>query len=155
MLVYKHLIYYCTCNFFIKLERIFNHSPQTWIMRTTPSVAVSQRQSPGAPRFVGAAVHVVVGLQHCLIPYAGPQEWHLQSTIVVLSLFFKMTHSAIDLFPWIVLATKRVHEFPASFSDHILIFPSVCLCALTLYPATDCAAATDISGVSGRWQLSR
>jgi len=38
---------------------------------------------------------------------------------------------------------------------HILIFPSVCLCALTLYPATDCAAATDISGVSGRWQLSR
>ena len=24
-----------------------------------------------------------------------------------------------------------------------------------LYPATDCAAATDISGVSGRWQLSR
>jgi len=27
--------------------------------------------------------------------------------------------------------------------------------ALTLYPATDCAAATDISGVSGRWQLSR
>jgi len=38
---------------------------------------------------------------------------------------------------------------------HILILPSVCLCALTLYPATDCAAATDISGVSGRWQLSR
>ena len=27
--------------------------------------------------------------------------------------------------------------------------------ALTLYPATDCAAATDISAVSGRWQLSR
>ena len=27
--------------------------------------------------------------------------------------------------------------------------------ALTLYPATDCAAATDASGVSGRWQLSR
>jgi len=26
---------------------------------------------------------------------------------------------------------------------------------LTLYPSTDCAAATDISGVSGRWQLSR
>ena len=24
-----------------------------------------------------------------------------------------------------------------------------------LYPATDCSAATDISGVSGRWQLSR
>jgi len=24
-----------------------------------------------------------------------------------------------------------------------------------LYPATDCAAATDISGVSGLWQLSR
>jgi len=35
--------------------------------------------------------------------------------------------------------------------NHILIFPSVCLCALTLYPATDCAAATDISGVNGRW----
>jgi len=38
---------------------------------------------------------------------------------------------------------------------------SVRLCApssqktLTLYPATDCAAETDISGVSGRWQLSR
>jgi len=33
---------------------------------------------------------------------------------------------------------------------------SVCLCAhLTLYPATDCAAATDISSVSSRWQLSR
>ena len=33
---------------------------------------------------------------------------------------------------------------------------SVCLCAhLTLYPATDCTAATDISGVSSRWQLSR
>ena len=33
---------------------------------------------------------------------------------------------------------------------------SVCLCAhLTLYRAKDCAAATDISGVSGRWQLSR
>jgi len=27
--------------------------------------------------------------------------------------------------------------------------------ALTLYPATNCAGATDISGVSGRWQLSR
>jgi len=27
--------------------------------------------------------------------------------------------------------------------------------ALTLYPATDCTAATDISGVSGCWQLSR
>jgi len=27
--------------------------------------------------------------------------------------------------------------------------------ALTLYPAIDCAAATDISGVSGRWQLMR
>jgi len=27
--------------------------------------------------------------------------------------------------------------------------------ALTLYPATDCDAATDVSGVSGRWQLSR
>ena len=27
--------------------------------------------------------------------------------------------------------------------------------ALTLYPATDYAAATDISGVNGRWQLSR
>jgi len=39
---------------------------------------------------------------------------------------------------------------------HILIFPIVCLRALTLYPVTaDCAAATDISGVSGRWQLSR
>jgi len=39
--------------------------------------------------------------------------------------------------------------------------PSVRLCApgsqraLTLYPATDCAAATDISGVTGCWQLSR
>jgi len=38
----------------------------------------------------------------------------------------------------------------------ILIFPIVCLCALTLYPArADCAAATDVSDVSGRWQLSR
>jgi len=27
--------------------------------------------------------------------------------------------------------------------------------ALSLYPATDCAPATDISRVSGRWQLSR
>jgi len=36
-----------------------------------------------------------------------------------------------------------------------IILPSVCLCALTLYPATDCTAATDISGVSGHWQLSR
>ena len=43
-----------------------------------------------------------------------------------------------------------------SIYHHILIFPIVCLYALTLYPATaDCAAATDISGVSGRWQLSR
>jgi len=48
---------------------------------------------------------------------------------------------------------------------HMLIYllkfeASVRLCApwshraLTLYPATDCAAATDISGVSSRWQLS-
>jgi len=36
-----------------------------------------------------------------------------------------------------------------------IIFPRVCLCALTLYPATDCAAATDIPGVTGCWQLSR
>jgi len=35
-----------------------------------------------------------------------------------------------------------------------IIFPRVCLCALTLYPATDCAAATDISGATGCWQLS-
>jgi len=41
-------------------------------------------------------------------------------------------------------------------SIYVLIFFIVCLCALTLYPArADCAAATDISGVSGRWQLSR
>jgi len=36
-----------------------------------------------------------------------------------------------------------------------IIFPKVCLYALTLYPATDCTAATDVSGVSSRWQLSR
>ena len=37
--------------------------------------------------------------------------------------------------------------------------PSVCVTVSAsinpLYPATDCAAATDISGVSGHWQLSR
>jgi len=38
---------------------------------------------------------------------------------------------------------------------HIIIFPRVCLCALTLYPSTDCAAATDISSVTSCWQLSR
>ena len=27
-----------------------------------------------------------------------------------------------------------------------IIFPKVCLYALTLYPATDCAAVTDVSG---------
>jgi len=43
----------------------------------------------------------------------------------------------------------------AKFVIYIIILPSVCLCALTLYPATDCAAATDISGVTGCWQLSR
>jgi len=31
-----------------------------------------------------------------------------------------------------------------------IIFPKVCLYALTLYPATDGAAVTDVSGVSGR-----
>ena len=36
----------------------------------------------------------------------------------------------------------------------IIILPSVCLCVLTLYPATDCVAVTDISSVSGHWQLS-
>jgi len=37
-----------------------------------------------------------------------------------------------------------------------IIFPIVCLYALTLYPArADCAAVTDISGVTGCWQLSR
>ena len=37
-----------------------------------------------------------------------------------------------------------------------IIFPIVCLYALTLYPArVDCAAATDISDVTGCWQLSR
>ena len=37
-----------------------------------------------------------------------------------------------------------------------IIFPIVCLCALTLYPArADCATATDISGVIGCWQLNR
>jgi len=29
----------------------------------------------------------------------------------------------------------------------IIILPIVCLCALTLYPATDCAAATDIGPI--------
>jgi len=37
---------------------------------------------------------------------------------------------------------------------HIIIYPRVCFCALTLYPSTDFAAATDISGVTSRWQLS-
>jgi len=50
----------------------------------------------------------------------------------------------------------------------LLITGSVCLCQAASvcatvsasisgnpYPATDCAAAADISGVSGRWQLSR
>ena len=52
---------------------------------------------------------------------------------------------------------KFMHLVPLLTNRDILyiILPSVCLCALTLYPATDCAAATDISGVSGRWQLSR
>ena len=37
-----------------------------------------------------------------------------------------------------------------------IILPSVGLYALTLYPATaDCPASTDISGVTGCWQLSR
>ena len=51
-----------------------------------------------------------------------------------------------------------------NFNHHILIIGSICLCQPSvcatvsasinhLYPATDCAAATDISGVSGRWQL--
>jgi len=39
------------------------------------------------------------------------------------------------------------------------VCPSVCATVSAsinpLYPATDCAAATDVSGVSGRWQLSR
>ena len=37
-----------------------------------------------------------------------------------------------------------------------IILPTVCLCTVTLYPArADCAAATDISSVTGCWQLSR
>jgi len=32
---------------------------------------------------------------------------------------------------------------------------SVSIKPLTLYPATDCTAVTDISSVNGRWQLSR
>jgi len=39
------------------------------------------------------------------------------------------------------------------------VCPSVCATVLAsinpLYQATDCTAATDVSGVSGRWQLSR
>ena len=56
-----------------------------------------------------------------------------------------------------MLATVK-YDMPDKVSRIIIldiILPSVCLCALTLYPATDCAAATDISGVSGRWQLNR
>jgi len=52
---------------------------------------------------------------------------------------------------------KTILTVETSFMRCILyiIFPKVCLYALTLYPATDGAAVTDVSGVSGRWQLSR
>jgi len=55
------------------------------------------------------------------------------------------------------LMTREIYAISHHLSSIIItiIFPSVCLCPLTLYPATDCAAAADISGVSGRWQLSR
>jgi len=54
----------------------------------------------------------------------------------------------------------RIHEddLTIQLSYVLKSLASVRLCplrsqrALTLYPATNCAAATDISGVSGRWQ---
>jgi len=55
-------------------------------------------------------------------------------------------------------ATKSINQ---SIKLYFKSEASVRLCAprseraLTLYTATDCAAAADISGVSGRWQLSR
>jgi len=55
----------------------------------------------------------------------------------------------------ISLSTTVEHNTAQNKTILYIILPSVCLCALTLYPATNCAAATDISGVSGRSQLSR
>ena len=63
-----------------------------------------------------------------------------------------------------LLFSPRLISAVADWIFYLLKFEaSVRLCApwsqkaLTLYPypATDCAAVTDISGVSGRWQLSR
>ena len=54
--------------------------------------------------------------------------------------------------PLLVRPNSR-HQPKPKFILYIIL-PSVCLYALTLYQATDCSAATDISGVTGCWQLS-
>ena len=65
---------------------------------------------------------------------------------------------------WVFVGFGVFRRFRFIVVDFDLYFKigRVCLCAPRfsasinpLYPATDCAAATDISGVSGRWQLSR
>jgi len=67
----------------------------------------------------------------------------------------KFSKSQIPL-RYLVRSWSGSNQLRTSERNGILYFKNVCLCAhLTLYPATDCTAATDISGVSSRWQLSR
>jgi len=57
---------------------------------------------------------------------------------------------------WVGPRNHILDGSPEVNTIYIIILPKVCLYALTLYPArADCTAATDTSGVTGYWQLSR
>ena len=73
---------------------------------------------------------------------------------------------AVTYLPFCVFHDRMQHILPIYTWTEIGSYILKCLAsvllstlrsqrALTLYPVTDCAAATDISGVSGRWHLSR
>ena len=116
-----------------------------------------------------------VGDIYCFLKIASPLAWAFSiqlplRTFIIEWLWLTLIHQISPnvwclqlLLPLLLLPFCGPFSRTTRVISSNLYFQigSVCLCVLRfsasinpLYPATDCAAATDISGVSARWQLA-
>ena len=85
-------------------------------------------------------------------------QTHIRVLLIYTSRRLRLTLNVIKPLPhkWLTFHTRYSYIFQTKICYLSIFYNWKRLCAhLTLYPATDCAAVTGISGVSGRWQLSR
>ena len=161
----------CYCSYY-KYHNPKSRFAPSWLAFSHDSgiTGTCGRQSSGGYRAEASPAHCsadlrpqMLALLHC--KHAGVRpSWHSALSRLVWRVSSWSRHRRTDK-----LWTNYIWIRPTGYNGeqlagHIYLLKfeaSVRLCApwsqkaLTLYPATDCAAATDISGVSGRWQLSR